>query len=123
MVSCFWTYLHITDYVFIAMVSFLENLLYATFLYSLKDIQTSEHIFQNFDYEYLPSIPTDEQGYIIQTEYSNVIRLVCLVLTVSLLIIWSMMYIVTCVFFHTLTEKLVLLIVGIAISLSITSSN
>lgn len=102
---------------------FLENLDLRHFSELFEGYTSLRAYFSNFDYEYLPSIPAHEQGYIIQTEYSNVIRLVCFVSTVSLLIIWSMMYIVTCVFFHTLTEKLVLLIVGIAISLSITSLN
>lgn len=102
---------------------FLENLELRHFSQLFEGYTSLRAYFSKIDYEYLPSIPADEQEYIIQIEYSHVIRLVCFVLTVSLLIIWSMMYIITCVFFHTLTEKLVLLIVGIAISLAITSLN
>lgn len=102
---------------------FLENLDLRHFPELFGGYTSLTAYFSNFDYEHLPPIPADEKGYIIQTEYSNLIRSVSFVSTVSLLVIWSMMYIVTCVFFHTLTEKLVLLIVGIAISLSITSLN
>lgn len=98
---------------------FLENLGLRHFSQNFEGYTSLRAYFSKFDGE--PSIPADEQEYVIQTGYSNAIRLVSLFLTISLLIIWSMMYIVTCVFFHTLTEKLVLLIIGIAISLSITS--
>ncbi|CUM52119.1 uncharacterized protein AC631_03523 [Debaryomyces fabryi] len=102
---------------------FLENLNVRHFSQLYEGYAALRTYFSKFDWEDDPSITPEEPEYSIQTEYSHLIRLLFFALTVSLLSIWSMMYIVTCVFFHTLSEKLVLLIVGIAISLAITSLN
>mmetsp|Transcript_2836 Transcript_2836/g.3166 ORF Transcript_2836/g.3166 Transcript_2836/m.3166 type:complete len:265 (+) Transcript_2836:1-795(+) len=98
---------------------FLENLNLRHFSQLYEGHSTLRTYFYEFDWEDPPMTTPEEPVYRIQTEYSQLIRLLCFALTVSLIGIWSMMYIVTCVFFHTLPEKLVLLIIGIAISSAI----
>lgn len=105
-------------------------LLWDAFLENIN-LRHFSHLFRGYTYFIGSGVQDDldeasnlELGckeYTIRTKYSSVIRLACLTLAIFLIVIWSVMYIVTCLFFHTLAEKLVLLIVGIAISLLIDS--
>lgn len=57
----------------------------------------------------------------IYLRYADILRVTIITVSVALIVIWSFMFVITCVFFHTLSEKTVLLVIGLTTSLIITS--